>query len=123
MDWGKDFVDWWWWWIFMAPEGQEKERLNELTSKILPNFLEKLTNRLEQNAAKYKGSKFIATDKMTIADIDLCATVYCYLLNEDNLFYKESKKVVESFPEAHAYFLFLKEQLHDYFAERPRYPF
>jgi len=114
-------MDQWWWEAYMAQEDKKDAALKKLLEEQLPFYLDKIDKRLEAN--QKKKSKFIATKKMTIADFDLAAVAYSYILNEDNFIFKDMKKVLTKYPRVEEYYEMMKEELKDFFADRPRYPF
>ena len=106
--------------MFVTPhfvEGDAKlEKLFELLTKGLPNFLAKIEKRVA-------GRKWIVGDRITCADFVLGALLTSTVANENNPNYYAMAHIVKSYPAVCAFIENFKAEMKDYLASRPACPF
>ena len=82
---------------------------------MLPAWIEAIEKRITSN-----GGKYVAGDKITIADFALAAVVFNMLLNETNPHFAESQPHIKGHAVFNNYTSLLKANLGEYLAKRPQ---
>jgi glutathione S-transferase len=101
---------------FNFESNEEKKAIfKENWLKMLPIWVTAIEKRLEAN-----GGKYIAGDKITIADFALAAVGFNLLLNEANPHYAETLPFIKDHEILKKYKAGLKEELGAYLAARPQ---
>ena len=96
------------------PNADKKAVYKENLLKMVPIWVAAIEKRLEKSTGKY-----IAGDKITIADFALAAVAFDNLLNEANPLYAETLPFIKDHETLKKYSAGLKEELGSYLASRP----
>ena len=104
------------WYLHFAKDEEFKKLMQDYQNKDLPQYLKMLENRLQSNVTQ----KYIAGDKMTLADLDNAHVAWDYFLNKNNKFYDVQSKILEQYNVVNKYYEGLREELKDHFDHRPQ---
>ena len=96
------------------PNADKKAVFKENLLKMAPIWVAAIEKRLEKS-----GGKYIAGDKITIADFALAAVAFDNLLNEANPLYAETLPFIKDHETLKKYSAGLKEEFSAYLASRP----
>jgi glutathione S-transferase len=95
---------------------EEKKAIHkEAWLKMLPIWVEAIEKRITSN-----GGKYVAGDKITVADFALATVGFNMLLNEANPHYAESLPHIKDHEVLRNYSHLLKESLGEHLAKRPQ---
>ena len=103
-------------WRFEADEARKATGKENFLKNFLPKWIDAIEKRIANNSTQ----KFVAGDKMTIADFALAAVAFNILLNDTNPVFAEIQEVLKDSAVIDTYVASLQAELREYLETRPK---